>query len=107
MKPATRSRARCTRTTVEEAAARRIRFWRRRIERVRALPAGQRPHCGRHSHLKMNLESYPSSAGTLDALGEAYEKDRNPALAISTYEKALRLDPKLAHASDALNRMKN
>lgn len=57
--------------------------------------------------LKMNLESYPSSAGTLDALGEAYEKDSNPALAISTYEKALRLDPKLAHASDALNRMKN
>lgn len=44
---------------------------------------------------------------TFDALGDAYEKDGNRALAISNYEKAQQLDPKLAHAADALKRLKN
>jgi cytochrome c-type biogenesis protein CcmH/NrfG len=40
-------------------------------------------------------------------LGEAYEKDGARGLAVSNYEKALQLDPRQAHAADALKRLKN
>jgi tetratricopeptide (TPR) repeat protein len=56
---------------------------------------------------QLNAATYPSSADTFDALGEAYEKDGNRALAISNYEKAQQLDPKQAHAADALKRLKS
>jgi CubicO group peptidase (beta-lactamase class C family) len=57
--------------------------------------------------LQLNAAAFPSSANTFDALGEAYEKDSNRPLAVSNYEKALQLDPKRAHAADALKRLKN
>jgi Flp pilus assembly protein TadD len=56
---------------------------------------------------QLNAGVYPTSANTFDALGEAYEKDGNRALAVGNYEKALQLDPKQAHAADALKRLKN
>ena len=57
--------------------------------------------------LLLNAAAYPSSANTLDALADAYEKDGNRALAVANYEKALQLDPKQAHAAEALKRLKN
>jgi hypothetical protein len=56
---------------------------------------------------QLNAAAYPSSAATFDALGGAYEKDGNRALAVSNYQKAHRLDPRQAHAADALKRLKN
>lgn len=56
---------------------------------------------------QMNVAAYPASADVLDALGEAYEKDGDTALAISNYQKAHRLDSKQKHAADALKRLKN
>lgn len=55
---------------------------------------------------QLNAAAYPSSATTFDALGDAYEKDGNRGLAIGNYEKAQQLDPKQAHATDALRRLK-
>jgi CubicO group peptidase (beta-lactamase class C family) len=56
---------------------------------------------------QLNVAAYPASAGALDALGEAYEKDGDKALAISNYEKALQFNRKQAHAADALKRLKD
>ena len=56
---------------------------------------------------QLNAAVYPSWANAFDALGDAYEKDGNRALAVSSYEKAQRLDPKQAHAADALKRLRN
>jgi len=55
---------------------------------------------------EMNVAAYPTSANTLDALGNAYEKDGNPEAALRSYEKALELDPKQAHATDGLKRLR-
>ena len=57
--------------------------------------------------LQLNAAAYPSSAATLDALGNAYEKDGNRALAVSNYQKAVELDPAQKHAAAALQRLKN
>ena len=56
---------------------------------------------------QLNVAAYPTSADALDALGAAYEKDGDKALAISNYEKALQFDRKQAHAADALKRLRN
>jgi len=56
---------------------------------------------------QLNAAAYPSWANTFDALGDAYEKDGNRALAISNYKKAQQLDPAQKHAADALKRLKN
>lgn len=56
---------------------------------------------------QMNVAAYPKSADASDALGEAYEKDGNTALAISNYQKAHKLDSRQKHAADALKRLKN
>jgi len=56
---------------------------------------------------QLNVATYPTSADALDALGLAYEKDGDNALAISNYEKALHFDRKQAHAADALKRLRN
>ena len=56
---------------------------------------------------QLNAEAFPASANTFDLLGDAYEKDGNRALALSNYEKALKLDPRQAHAADGVKRLKN
>jgi CubicO group peptidase (beta-lactamase class C family) len=56
---------------------------------------------------QLNTAAFPLVADTFDALADAYEKDGNRALAIANYQKALQLNPKQAHASDALKRLKN
>jgi CubicO group peptidase (beta-lactamase class C family) len=56
---------------------------------------------------QLNVAAYPASADALDALGEAYEKDGDKALAISNYEKALQFHRKQAHAAAALKRLKD
>jgi tetratricopeptide (TPR) repeat protein len=55
---------------------------------------------------QLNATAYRSSAKAFDGLGNAYEKDGDRPLAIRHYEKAVELDPKLAHAADALKRLK-
>jgi tetratricopeptide (TPR) repeat protein len=55
---------------------------------------------------EMNVAAYPTSANTFDALGKAYEKDGNPEAALRSYEKALELNPKQAHATDGLKRLR-
>ena len=56
--------------------------------------------------LKLNTESYPQSANAFDSLAEAYLAAGKTEMAIKTYEQALKIDPTLSSAIDALNRLR-
>lgn len=56
--------------------------------------------------LKLNVESYPQSANALDSLGEAYIAAGNKEMAIKTYEQAVKMNPALSSAVEALNRLR-
>ena len=54
---------------------------------------------------KLNVEAYPYSANAYDSLGEAYMIVGQKDLAITNYEKSLRLDPKNTTAIEMLKRL--
>jgi len=45
-------------------------------------------------------EEYPKSPNVYDRLGDAYEKNGQPELAIESYRKAVEIDPKHEHATE-------
>jgi CubicO group peptidase (beta-lactamase class C family) len=55
---------------------------------------------------QMNIEAFPASANAQDSLGEAYEIAGNKAAAVAAYERAVKLDPKMSHAADALKKLR-
>jgi CubicO group peptidase (beta-lactamase class C family) len=55
---------------------------------------------------QLNLQTYPDSAAAYDGLGTAYETTGRRDLAIANYERAVAMDPKTAHAAEALKRLK-
>jgi hypothetical protein len=57
--------------------------------------------------LQFTVQQFPSSATAYDGLADAYAISGNNALAISNYEKALKLNPKLAHAREGLAKLKS
>jgi CubicO group peptidase (beta-lactamase class C family) len=57
--------------------------------------------------LQFAVEQFPSSATAYDGLADAYTTSGDKALAISNYEKALKLNPKLAHAREGLAKLKS
>ena len=56
--------------------------------------------------LQMNVEAFPTSANAQDSLGEAYETAGNKSAAIAAYEKAVKLDPGMSHAAEALKKLR-
>ncbi len=56
---------------------------------------------------KINTELYPGSANAFDSLGEAYANAGNRTGAISSYEKALKIDPSFASSVEALQKLKS
>jgi CubicO group peptidase (beta-lactamase class C family) len=57
--------------------------------------------------LQFNVQQFPSSGPAFDRLANAYAISGDGALAISNYEKALKLNPKLAHAREELAKLKS
>ena len=55
---------------------------------------------------QMNIEAFPASANAQDSLGEAYEIAGNKPAAAAAYERALKLDPGMSHAADALKKLR-
>lgn len=55
---------------------------------------------------KLNVQVYPESANPYDSLGESYEASGEVRLAIDSYEKALKLNPDMPSAKEALKRLK-
>ena len=55
---------------------------------------------------KINTEYYPESANAYDSLGEAYMKNGQLKLAISSYEKSLELNPENANAKEMIAKLK-
>ena len=55
---------------------------------------------------KINTEYYPESANAYDSLGEAYMKNGQLKLAISSYEKSLELNPDNKNAKEMLSKLK-
>jgi CubicO group peptidase (beta-lactamase class C family) len=55
---------------------------------------------------QLNVDAFPTSANTQDSLGEAQEIAGNVAAARMSYERALKLDPDLRHAADALTKLR-
>jgi len=51
---------------------------------------------------KLNAEAYPASPNVWDSLGEAYLKSGDPGQALSSYRKALQLDPDMESARNAV-----
>jgi hypothetical protein len=56
--------------------------------------------------LELETETFPRSANAFDKLGEAYEQIGNKTQAVASYQKALQLDPKQTHASEALQKLR-
>lgn len=56
--------------------------------------------------LQLNVTAYSSSANAYDRLAGAYLADGKQSLAVANYEKALQLDPTLAHSAQALKKLK-
>jgi CubicO group peptidase (beta-lactamase class C family) len=50
----------------------------------------------------LNAAEYPNSGNAFDSLADAYEKDGQKQLAIETYRKAVRIDPKNQGSKDKL-----
>jgi len=57
--------------------------------------------------LELNTELYPTSANTHDSLGEAYRASGRVADAITSYEKALAIDPDFSSSASALEEMRS
>ena len=55
--------------------------------------------------LKLNAEAFPRSANAFDSLGEAYLRSGDKDKARESYRKALALDPNLASAKQALEKL--
>jgi len=55
---------------------------------------------------QLNAEMFPQSPSAFEDLAAGYEAAGNRARAIENYEKALKLDPKLKGAAEALGRLK-
>ena len=55
---------------------------------------------------KLIVEEYPASANPYDSLGEAYVAAGQKELAIESYEKALKIDPKLPSSLAALAKLR-
>jgi glyoxylase-like metal-dependent hydrolase (beta-lactamase superfamily II) len=56
---------------------------------------------------QLNVEAFPQSANPYDSLGEAYMISGEDALAIENYERALAVNPNMASAIDALERLRS
>ena len=56
--------------------------------------------------LELNTQEYPNSSTAFESLGEAYKRSGKKKEAIETYEKAVQLDPKNAHAIWILEQLK-
>jgi len=54
---------------------------------------------------KKNTETFPSSSNTFESLGEAYMKEGNNKLAITSFKKALEIDPKNPDALKLLKQL--
>ena len=55
---------------------------------------------------KMNVDAFPKSWNVYDSLGEAYMNDGQTALAISSYEKSLALNPSNANGAEILKKLR-
>ncbi|WNB18867.1 alpha/beta hydrolase-fold protein [Marivirga arenosa] len=55
----------------------------------------------------LNTELYPTSANAFDSLAEAYARLGENDLAISYYQKALKLNPESSHAFEMLKKLKS
>jgi cytochrome c-type biogenesis protein CcmH/NrfG len=55
---------------------------------------------------KLNTTEHPTSSNAFDSLGEAYSKNGEKDLAISSYQTAVRLDPINGHALSMLKELK-
>jgi len=55
---------------------------------------------------KGNVQAYPGSANVHDSLGEAYLENGEIQRAIESYRRALEIDPTLASAIKALEKIK-
>lgn len=53
----------------------------------------------------LNTKEHPNSSNAFDSLGEAYWRNGQKSLAISTYQTALKLDPKNEHAESMLKKL--
>jgi hypothetical protein len=53
----------------------------------------------------LNAEAYPRSSNVYDSLGEAYMDDGDNALAITSYQKSLELDPKNVNAVQMIRKL--
>ncbi|SHN38639.1 M48 family metallopeptidase [Chitinophaga sp. CF418] len=54
---------------------------------------------------KLNTEEYPASGNVFDSMGEAYLKAGDKINALSSYKKALELDPGNGNAADVIKKM--
>ena len=54
----------------------------------------------------LNTKEHPMSSNVFDSLGEAYWKNGDKDLAISSYQTAVRLDPTNGHAAEMLKKLK-
>jgi CubicO group peptidase (beta-lactamase class C family) len=55
---------------------------------------------------KLNTTEHPTSSNAFDSLGEAYRTDGKRALAINSYQTAVKLDPTNGHAAAMLEELK-
>jgi tetratricopeptide (TPR) repeat protein len=56
---------------------------------------------------KLNATEHPASSNAFDSLGEAYRRNREKDLAISSYQTAAKLDPANGHAAAMLKELKS
>ena len=61
---------------------------------------------GSNEYIRANADAFPKSANAHDSLGEAYEAAGDRAQAVAAYEEAVRLDPGMSHAADALKKLR-
>jgi tetratricopeptide (TPR) repeat protein len=55
---------------------------------------------------RLNTAEYPASSNAFDSLGEAYSQSGQKALAIQSYQTAVKLDPTNGHAVSMLKQLK-
>jgi CubicO group peptidase (beta-lactamase class C family) len=55
---------------------------------------------------KLNTAEHPASSNAFDSLGEAYRRNGEKALAINSYQTAVKLDPTNGHAAAMLKELK-
>src|SRR5260370_6129109 len=56
--------------------------------------------------LELDSETFPRSANAFDNMGVAYEQSGERTQAVASYPKALQLDSKLSHASEAIRKLR-